>query len=304
MSWWRQPFTLLYVPHDGSNPRTFSFKRITFVCLLFLGAFFLSTGVLLSLYGLLPGSHSTPSASSSYTSSSTDSSESSPNSQLRRTIQSLRKQLQKTRRKHRAILKVAGIYKPDRDKKHAPRTIQTWMKKGEHLLDRSIRRNQQLKRLKKFVQSRNKVFRHTPTLWPTEGWLSSPYGYRKDPMGGKGKSFHEGVDIAAWQGTPVRATADGKVVFSGRKSGYGNIISIRHEYGYKTLYGHLSKRLVEEGQRVTKGMAVGRVGNTGHSTGSHVHYEILVNGKIIDPWPYLVEQFQSYKQYAMKGESS
>jgi len=178
------------------------------------------------------------------------------------------------------------------------------MKKGEHLLDRSIRRNQQLKRLKKFVQSRNKVFRHTPTLWPTEGWLSSPYGYRKDPMGGKGKSFHEGVDIAAWQGTPVRATADGKVVFSGRKSGYGNIISIRHEYGYKTLYGHLSKRLVEEGQRVTKGMAVGRVGNTGHSTGSHVHYEILVNGKIIDPWPYLVEQFQSYKQYAMKGESS
>ncbi|MFB6347793.1 MAG: M23 family metallopeptidase [bacterium] len=132
-------------------------------------------------------------------------------------------------------------------------------------------------------------------LWPVEGWLSSSYGYRKDPMGGKGKSFHEGVDLAAWYESPVRSPAAGTVEFSGRKGGYGKVVKIRHEYGYTTLYGHLASRTVEEGEQVKKGTLVGRVGSSGHSTGSHLHYEVRINGKAVNPWPYLVQHYDSYK---------
>ncbi|MFB6226853.1 MAG: M23 family metallopeptidase [bacterium] len=114
-------------------------------------------------------------------------------------------------------------------------------------------------------------------------------------MGGKGKSFHEGVDLAAWYESPVRSPAAGTVEFSGRKGGYGKVVKIRHEYGYTTLYGHLASRTVEEGEQVKKGTLVGRVGSSGHSTGSHLHYEVRINGKAVNPWPYLVQHYDSYK---------
>lgn len=301
-SWWQQPFTLIYVPHDGKHARSLTLKRLTFVTLLFLGAFFVSTGVLLSLFGLQNQPIDGQSTSVVNASQPADAPPQASTESLKQTIQSLRKQLKTTRTRQRAILKVAGI-QTQLNQSPTPDGLDAWINQGDQVLKSTIERNKKLKQIKQFVKSRNKIFRHTPTLWPTEGWLSSPYGYRKDPMGGKGKSFHDGIDIAAWHGNPVRSTADGKVVFSGQKSGYGHVVKIKHEYGYKTLYGHLSERLVSVGDNVEKGTAVGRVGNTGHSTGSHVHYEVLVNGDQINPWPYLVEEFQSYRQYAMKGES-
>lgn len=301
MSWWRQPFTLIYVPHDGSRSRSLTLKRLTFVSLLFLGAFFISTGVLLSLFGLQSNSSTANGQALLEQKENLDASNTDGND-LHQTLAALRAQLKKTRKQHRTILKIAGI-KSESNETMGPEGIDEWVKESDRILKSEINRSQQLEQIQKFVKSRNKVFRHTPTLWPTEGWLSSPYGYRKDPMGGKGKSFHDGIDIAAWHGTPVRSTADGEVIFSGQKTGYGNVVKVRHEYGYTTLYGHLSERLVSKGDRVSKGMALGRVGNTGHSTGSHVHYEVRVNGDVINPWPYLVEEFKSYQQYAMKGES-
>lgn len=172
-------------------------------------------------------------------------------------------------------------------------------------LNRLLKRNHRLDKLREFVRSRNKVFRHTPMLWPVEGWLSSPYGYRQDPMGGRGRSFHDGVDVAAWHGSPVRSSADGKVIFVGRKGGYGKVVKIRHEYGYTSLYGHLSRRLVQNGEEVRKGQVIGRVGSSGHSTGSHVHYEVRVNNRPINPWPYLVQHFETYQAYAqLEGGSA
>jgi murein DD-endopeptidase MepM/ murein hydrolase activator NlpD len=105
-------------------------------------------------------------------------------------------------------------------------------------------------------------------------------------MGG-GRKFHNGVDIAAPHGTLVKAAAAGKVVFAGTKWSLGNTVIIQHSSGYRTLYGHLSKILVKNGERVKQGQEIGREGSTGISTGAHLHFSILRNGKYMDPARYL-----------------
>lgn len=118
------------------------------------------------------------------------------------------------------------------------------------------------------------VFRH-----PLPGARqSSGFGWRKDPIHGR-HAFHGGIDLAASQGTPVQAAESGEVIFAGDKSGYGRTVLIRHEYGYITLYGHLSKILVKKGDRVKRGIDIGRVGKTGRVTGPHLHFEILKEGR-------------------------
>lgn len=122
----------------------------------------------------------------------------------------------------------------------------------------------------------------TPQGWPTKGWMTSYFGMRKSPYTGRRK-MHEGLDIAANTGTPVIATADGVVARIETTSGYGKTVIIDHGYGYRTLYAHNSKFLVKRGQKVSRGDKIAQVGNTGRSTGPHVHYEILLNGVPIDP---------------------
>lgn len=112
--------------------------------------------------------------------------------------------------------------------------------------------------------------------------LTSGFGVRGDPFN-RHKSMHEGVDLAAPSGTDIHATADGVVVFSGRMRGYGNIVKIRHAFGFETVYAHLSKRLVEVGQHVQRGMHIAEMGSTGRSTGSHVHYEVRIDGQPVNP---------------------
>ncbi len=158
-----------------------------------------------------------------------------------------------------------------------------------------------LDELQEFVLSRAKILENTPMLWPTEGWISSRFGYRQDPMGGRGRSFHGGIDIAAWTGTPVRATANGTVRFSGTKTGYGKTVVLDHKFGFKTLYAHLNDRLVRNGQKVDKGDIIGRVGQTGYATGSHLHYEVMINDQKVNPKPYLVEHYSQFsKQLALE----
>ncbi len=126
-----------------------------------------------------------------------------------------------------------------------------------------------------------------PRGWPTSsGWLSSAYGHRTDPFTGR-KAFHEGVDIAARSGSEIRAMADGVVSFSGRKSGYGLMVEINHGNGYETRYAHAKELIAKVGDRVTKGDTVALVGSTGRSTGSHVHFEVIKNGKTINPHDHL-----------------
>ncbi|MFO7578449.1 MAG: peptidoglycan DD-metalloendopeptidase family protein [Pelovirga sp.] len=126
------------------------------------------------------------------------------------------------------------------------------------------------------------ISRATPKGWPTKGWLSSYFGKRKSPFSGK-KVMHEGLDFAANVGTPVMATADGVVTRVEYSPTYGNTVIIDHGYGYRTLYAHNSRILVKAGQRIKRGDNIAQVGNTGLSTGPHLHYEVHLNGVPINP---------------------
>lgn len=116
--------------------------------------------------------------------------------------------------------------------------------------------------------------------------FTSGFGVRKDPKG-RGRRMHAGVDFAAPKGTPIVATGDGVVVAAERESGYGNTVRIRHELGFETVYAHQSKIRVRVGQQVSRGEQIGDMGSTGRSTGVHLHYEVHVNGKAIDPMTFL-----------------
>lgn len=122
----------------------------------------------------------------------------------------------------------------------------------------------------------------TPSIWPVIGWLSSTFGSRQDPVNG-GADFHPGLDISADYGTPVKATADGTIESAGWAGDYGNMVLVKHGYGMETKYGHLSRIVVSDGQTVRRGQVIGYVGATGRTTGSHLHYEILLNGGRINP---------------------
>lgn len=127
-----------------------------------------------------------------------------------------------------------------------------------------------------------------PSLWPTGGEVTSSFGWRVSPWGG-GSEHHQGIDIANSTGTPVVATADGKVVQSEYSEGYGNIVQIDHGNGVATIYGHNSYIITTAGQSVRKGQIISYMGSTGRSTGPHVHYEVRVNGVAVDPISFMVQ---------------
>lgn len=138
----------------------------------------------------------------------------------------------------------------------------------------------------KHIDKQRKIFRYTPSIWPCNGTISSSYGVRFHPIFSN-KIFHPAIDIANEQNTPIVSTADGIVVFSGWQSGYGNVVAIEHGHKYRTVYAHLLKSLVKKGEIVTKGQEIAKMGSTGRSTGSHLHYEVHLNKKPIDPMKYL-----------------
>lgn len=127
-----------------------------------------------------------------------------------------------------------------------------------------------------------------PTLWPARGWITGEFGDRRG-MHHHGR-WHEGIDIAAPIGTAIVAPADGVVVFAGYRQGYGQAVIVDHGYGMSTLYGHCSQMLVSEGAQVKRGMLIATVGNTGRSTGPHLHYEVHVDGAPVDPLLYISER--------------
>ncbi|HIX83107.1 MAG TPA: peptidoglycan DD-metalloendopeptidase family protein [Candidatus Megamonas gallistercoris] len=129
----------------------------------------------------------------------------------------------------------------------------------------------------------NQTISITPSIWPSQGVVSSPYGLRWG-----GSDFHPGIDIANDMGTPIRATADGTVSVAGWNSGgYGNMVDIDHGNGVMTRYGHASYVVVTAGQHVKRGQIIAYMGSTGFSTGPHVHYEVRINGQAVDPSGYL-----------------
>lgn len=140
-----------------------------------------------------------------------------------------------------------------------------------------------------FFENQSMVLATTPTIWPTVGWVSSSFGPRIDPFTGR-NAFHYGLDIATNLNNPVVATADGVVVQVGSDKYKGNFVSISHGNGFSTEYWHLNKYTVRSGQKVTRGQLIGYVGKTGKALGPHLHYEVRLNGKPVNPIHYILEE--------------
>src|SRR5262245_23342384 len=138
------------------------------------------------------------------------------------------------------------------------------------------------------VERREALASATPSIWPTHGGLTGFFGGRSDPFTGE-PAYHQGIDISTEKGQPVFATADGKVESAGYSGDYGNLVVVKHAFGLATRFGHLSAFGVVPGQNVKRGDVIGYVGSTGRSTGAHLHYEILVNGRLINPLQLLTQ---------------
>ena len=154
--------------------------------------------------------------------------------------------------------------------------------------DQSALLDSRLSLLEKQFSRRSALIASTPTVWPVHGVVTSAFGLRTDPFDG-GAAAHEGIDISTSRGEPVLATADGTVLLSGWAGEYGRAIEIVHNDRYVTLYGHLDQTLVSEGQTIRRGDRVGLVGSTGRSTAPHLHYEVHVDGRAVNPLEYILE---------------
>ena len=154
------------------------------------------------------------------------------------------------------------------------------------LMDEASSREQSFAALLALLKEKKSLLAATPSIWPVMGWVTSEFGRRASPFG-SGREFHKGIDIATKYGRVIQAPADGVVVEVARLQDVGRMIRINHRHGITTFYGHLSKTLVRPGTTVRKGERIGHVGNTGRSTGSHLHYAVMLNGVPVNPRKYL-----------------
>lgn len=141
--------------------------------------------------------------------------------------------------------------------------------------------------LHKFLENQKSLLATTPSVWPTRGWVSSSFGYRVSPFTNE-KEFHRGIDISTRMKTPVIAPADGVVSLKGRDYAIGKMLYIDHGHGVKTKFGHLHKILVKKGQYVKRGQEIALVGDSGRTTGPHLHYEVHLNGLPVNPLRYIL----------------
>lgn len=158
----------------------------------------------------------------------------------------------------------------------------------ETLADATDAQEQSLQHLITHLEDQAVRLVHTPSISPTNGWVTSSFGYRTSPYT-SGREFHKGLDIAGRAGTPIYAPADGEVIYSTQKRALGNAVRLRHGYGIETVYGHMQEALVKTGETVKRGQQIGFMGSTGRSTGPHLHYAVVVNGKTVNPRNYILD---------------
>jgi len=157
----------------------------------------------------------------------------------------------------------------------------------DELLRRATFARQSLLEIDQAVASQQEKIRHLPSIWPVQGWVTSGFGYRQSPFSGK-QEFHEGMDIVAPPGTPIVAAADGRVIFAGWRAGYGRTVEIDHGWGIHTFYAHCQTLRVNVGKQVRRGEVIATVGASGLTTGNHLHYGVMVNGKWVNPAQYIL----------------
>jgi len=173
----------------------------------------------------------------------------------------------------------------------SPMNQVSWHKQIEAIREESYKRLASFQEIAWAISNRRNLYQATPDMWPTEGHITSPFGYRVNPMRNGNDvnltEFHPGIDIANQPNTPIYATADGTVRYAGWSHGYGEMIIIDNGYGISTVYGHNSKLLIKTGDHVWRGQVISFMGTTGRSTGPHLHYEIRINGVPVNPMKFL-----------------
>ena len=179
-------------------------------------------------------------------------------------------------KRHASKLGMGGVTMGGNENPPDPQTL-VWLQRRTDIIERS------LTQLRNYYRDQNTI----PSIVPTQGFISSTFGARRNPFTGL-PDFHEGMDISGDIGTPVLATADGLVAFTGQKGNSGRVVEIEHSYDFSSFYGHLYKTLVQPGQKVKRGQIIGLMGNSGNSTGTHLHYEVHVHGQPVNPRPYLL----------------
>jgi murein DD-endopeptidase MepM/ murein hydrolase activator NlpD len=158
-----------------------------------------------------------------------------------------------------------------------------------HLARLAESRQESLGGLVDGLRGKSRRLASTPSIWPTEGWVTSGYGQRTSPFTGR-RQFHSGIDVASRSGMPVVAPARGRVVFAGKKGPLGRTVILDHGYGVRTTYGHNGKLHVKRGQEVERGEKIAAVGNSGRSTGPHLHYAVQVDGRRVNPMNYILDE--------------
>ncbi len=156
------------------------------------------------------------------------------------------------------------------------------------LVREAAQQEEALQSLTQIAEQRSTQWASTPSIWPVRGWVTSAFGPRVSPFTEK-PAWHDGLDIGASPNAPVQAPALGRVVTVAFDSKMGNMVKLDHGYGIETVYGHLAKSLVKEGQRVKRGDVVALVGSTGLSTGPHLHYMVKKNGQALDPTKFILD---------------
>lgn len=160
--------------------------------------------------------------------------------------------------------------------------------KIQALASAALNQEQTLQELSEVAEQRSTQWSSTPSIWPVRGWVTSGFGPRVSPFTEK-PAWHDGLDIGASPNAPVQAPAQGRVISVSFDPKMGNHVKIDHGYGIETVYGHLAKSLVKEGQRVKRGDVVALVGSTGLSTGPHLHYMVKKNGQALDPTKFILD---------------
>ncbi len=186
------------------------------------------------------------------------------------------------------ITSTPGLGGPQPSQKPRSMEVSDFISAMEELNSKVQDRSEKLSAMESMLIDRTLQSQTLPTGSPTmDGWVSSLFGKRTDPMTGK-MEFHDGIDYAGKSGSPILAVASGIVTWSGVRYGYGNMVEINHGNGYQTRYAHNKKNLVVVGQKVDKGQVVGLMGSSGRSTGTHVHFEVVNNGKAVNPKKYIL----------------
>ncbi len=286
----KRSFTLMIIPHDSSNPRTHKINKVLILIIVFL------------IVGIITGSVILYKISSSKLTrvkhlEILEEVTEQQKAQLKE-LENLKKkikELEEVEKKLKQILGIKGSIQVSPSKVSGiPLNLKTYSDLETFNTQRKIlemkailkEKEEALAYIEKEINRRKSILAVTPSRWPTFGIITSGYGWRIHPIFRR-KHFHEGIDIVSFWGTPVYATADGFVVFTGWKSGYGKTIEISHGRGISTLYAHLSSIKVQSGTYVKKGQLIGLVGSTGTSIGPHLHYEVRRNGIAVNPLPYL-----------------